>query len=140
MSNTKNLFEIIYKFISKMNEQTLEKIINGEYKLTYIKVDKLKESNDNNGKVNVVYEKIRTSKTREEDKSILIDSKLTKENLLILCKYLDVKIPKSNTKAKIIDNLVEIYVGGKIDKESIGNIKLKQSKLIHNPITSFLYK
>ena len=25
MSNTKNLFEIIYKFISKMNEQTLEK-------------------------------------------------------------------------------------------------------------------
>ena len=29
MSNTKNLFEIIYKFISKMNEQTLEKIING---------------------------------------------------------------------------------------------------------------
>lgn len=125
MSNTKNLFEIIYKFISKMNEQTLEKIINGEYKLTYIKLDKLKESNDNNVKVNVVYEKIRTSKTREDAKSILIDSKLTKDNLLILGKYLDIKIPKSNTKAKIIDKLVEIYVGGKIDKESIVNIKLK---------------
>ena len=119
MSNTKNLFEIIYKFISKMNEQTLEKIINGEYKLTYIKLDKLKESNDNNVKVNVVYEKIRTAKTREDAKSILID------NLLILGKYLDIKIPKSNTKAKIIDKLVEIYVGGKIDKESIVNIKLK---------------
>ncbi|MDU4936430.1 MAG: hypothetical protein E6X43_14090 [Peptostreptococcaceae bacterium] len=125
MSNTKNLFEIIYKFISKMNEQTLEKIINGEYKLTYIKLDKLKESNDNNVKVNVVYEKIRTAKTREDAKSILIDSKLTKDNLLILGKYLDIKIPKSNTKAKIIDKLVEIYVGGKIDKESIVNIKLK---------------
>ena len=124
MSNTKNLFEIIYKFISKMNEQTLEKIINGEYKLTYIKLDKLKESNDNNVKVNVVYEKIRTAKTREDAKSILIDSKLTKDNLLILGKYLDIKIPKSNTKAKIIDKLVEIYVGGKIDKESIVNIKL----------------
>ena len=122
MSNTKNLFEIIYKFISKMNEQTLEKIINGEYKLTYIKLDKLKESNDNNVKVNVVYEKIRTAKTREDAKSILIDSKLTKDNLLILGKYLDIK---SNTKAKIIDKLVEIYVGGKIDKESIVNIKLK---------------
>lgn len=125
MSNTKNLFEIIYKFISKMNEQTLEKIINGEYKLTYIKLDKLKESNDNNVKVNVVYEKIRTAKTREDAKSILIDSKLTKDNLMILGKYLDIKIPKSNTKAKIIDKLVEIYVGGKIDKESIVNIKLK---------------
>lgn len=125
MSNTKNLFEIIYKFISKMNEQTLEKIINGEYKLTYIKLYKLKESNDNNVKVNVVYEKIRTAKTREDAKSILIDSKLTKDNLLILGKYLDIKIPKSNTKAKIIDKLVEIYVGGKIDKESIVNIKLK---------------
>ena len=125
MSNTKNLFEIIYKFISKMNEQTLEKIINGEYKLTYIKLDKLKESNDNNVKVNVVYEKIRTAKTREDAKSILIDSKLTKDNLLILGKYLDIKIPKSNTKAKIIDKLVEMYVGGKIDKESIVNIKLK---------------
>ena len=125
MSNTKNLFEIIYKFISKMNEQTLEKIINGEYKLTYIKLDKLKESNDNNVKVNVVYEKIRTAKTREDAKSILIDAKLTKDNLLILGKYLDIKIPKSNTKAKIIDKLVEIYVGGKIDKESIVNIKLK---------------
>ena len=125
MSNTKNLFEIIYKFISKMNEQTLEKIINGEYKLTYIKLDKLKESNDNNVKVNVVYEKIRTAKTREDAKSILIDSKLTKDNLLILGKYLDIKIPKSNTKAKIIDKLVEIYEGGKIDKESIVNIKLK---------------
>ena len=125
MSNTKNLFEIIYKFISKMNEQTLEKIINGEYKLTYIKLDKLKESNDNNVKVNVVYEKIRTAKTREDAKSILIDSKLTKDNLLILGKDLDIKIPKSNTKAKIIDKLVEIYVGGKIDKESIVNIKLK---------------
>ena len=125
MSNTKNLFEIIYKFISKMNEQTLEKIINGEYKLTYIKLDKLKESNDNNVKVNVVYEKIRTAKTREDAKSILIDSKLTKDNLLILGKYLDIKTPKSNTKAKIIDKLVEIYVGGKIDKESIVNIKLK---------------
>ena len=125
MSNTKNLFEIIYKFISKMNEQTLEKIINGEYKLTYIKLDKLKESNDNNVKVNVVYEKIRTAKTREDAKSILIDSKLTKDNLLILGKYLDIKIPKSNTNAKIIDKLVEIYVRGKIDKESIVNIKLK---------------
>ena len=125
MSNTKNLFEIIYKFISQMNEQTLEKIINGEYKLTYIKLDKLKESNDNNVKVNVVYEKIRTAKTREDAKSILIDSKLTKDNLLILGKYLDIKIPKSNTKAKIIDKLVEIYVGDKIDKESIVNIKLK---------------
>lgn len=125
MSNTKNLFEIIYKFISKMNEQTLEKIINGEYKLTYIKLDKLKESNDNNVKVNVVYEKIRTSKTREDAKSILIDSKLTKDDLLILGKDLDIKIPKSNTKSKIIDKLVEIYVGGKIDKESIVNIKLK---------------
>ena len=123
-----------------MNEQTLEKIINGEYKLTYIKLDKLKESNDNNVKVNVVYEKIRTAKTREDAKSILIDSKLTKDDLLILGKDLDIKIPKSNTKAKIIDKLVEIYVGGKIDKESIENIKLKQSKLIHNPITSFLYK
>ena len=125
MSNTKNLFEIIYKFISKMNEQTLEKIINGEYKLTYIKLDKLKESNDNNVKVNVVYEKIRTAKTREDAKSILIDSKLTKDDLLILGKDLDIKIPKSNTKSKIIDKLVEIYVGGKIDKESIVNIKLK---------------
>ena len=85
-------------------------------------------------------EKIRTAETREEAKPILIDSKLTNENLLILGKYLDVKIPKSNAKAKIIDRLVEIYVGGKIDKESIENIKLKQSKLIHNPITSFLYK
>lgn len=108
-----------------MNEQTLEKIINGEYKLTYIKLDKLKESNDNNVKVNVVYEKIRTAKTREDAKSILIDSKLTKDDLLILGKDLDIKIPKSNTKAKIIDKLVEIYVGGKIDKESIVNIKLK---------------
>ena len=95
------------------------------YKLTYIKLDKLKESNDNNVKVNVVYEKIRTSKTREDAKSILIDSKLTKDDLLILGKDLDIKIPKSNTKSKIIDKLVEIYVGGKIDKESIVNIKLK---------------
>lgn len=46
-------------------------------------------------------EKIRIAETREEAKSILIDSKLTKENLLILGKYLDVKIPKSNTKAKL---------------------------------------
>ena len=125
MNNTKKLFEIIHRFISKASDETLEKIITGEYKLTYVKVEKAKECNDNNDKVRVVFERVRNAKSRDEARSILIDSKLTKDKLLILGKYLEVRIPKSNTKTKIIDKLVDISVGGKIDKESIGNVKLK---------------
>ena len=126
MEDSKKLIEIIYKFISKAKNDDLNKLISGEYKLGFTKVEvKKKEVLKDNGEIEALYKEIKKSNSREEAKDILIKSKFTKVKLIQLSEFLDVKIPKSYTKDKIIERIVDIVVGWNLDRESIGKVKLK---------------
>ena len=126
MEDSKKLIEIIYKFISKAKNDDLNKLISGEYKLAFTNVEvKKKEILKDNGEIEAIYKKIKKSNSREEAKDILVKSKLTKVKLLQLSEFLEVKIPKSYNKDKIIERIVDIVVGWNLDRESIGKVKLK---------------
>lgn len=126
MEDSKKLIEVIYKFISKSKNDDLDKLISGEYKLGFTKVEvKKKEVLKDNGEIEALYKEIKKSNSREEAKDILIKSKFTKVKLIQLSEFLDVKIPKSYTKDKIIERIVDIVVGWNLDRESIGKVKLK---------------
>ena len=48
-----------------------------------------------------------------------------KDDVINIANHYNIKILKSHTKAKIIDNIVEGVVGFKEDKEAIKNIDIK---------------
>ena len=126
MEDSKKLIEIIYKFISKAKNDDLNKLISGEYKLAFTNVEvKKKEILKDNGEIEAIYKKIKKSNSREEAKDILVKSKLTKVKLLQLSEFLEVKIPKSYNKDKIIERIVDIVIGWNLERESIGKVKLK---------------
>ena len=126
MEESKKLIEIIYKFISKAKNEDLNKLISGEYKLAFTNVDvKKKEILKDNGEIETLYNEIKKSSSREEAKDILVKSKFTKAKLLQLSEFLEVKIPKSYNKDKIIERIVDIVIGWNLERESIGKVKLK---------------
>ncbi|SCH47763.1 MULTISPECIES: hypothetical protein [unclassified Romboutsia] len=126
MEDSKKLIEIIYKFISKAKNDDLNKLISGEYKLAFTNVEvKKKEILKDNGEIEAIYKKIKKSNSREEAKDILVKSKLTKVKLLQLSEFLEVKIPKSYNKDKIIERIVDIVIGWNLERETIGKVKLK---------------
>ena len=126
MEDSKRLIEIIYKFISKAKNEDLNKLISGEYKLAFTNVEvKKKEILKDNGEIETLYKEIKKSNSREEAKDILVKSKFTKAKLLQLSEFLEVKIPKSYNKDKIIERIVDIVIGWNLERESIGKVKLK---------------
>ena len=126
MEDSKKLIEIIYKFISKAKNDDLNKLISGEYKLAFTNVEvKKKEILKDNGEIETLYKEIKKSNSREEAKDILVKSKFTKAKLLQLSEFLEVKIPKSYNKDKIIERIVDIVIGWNLERESIGKVKLK---------------
>ncbi|MGL5329586.1 MAG: hypothetical protein ACRDD7_09975 [Peptostreptococcaceae bacterium] len=137
MEDSKKLFEIIYKFVSKSSDEDLKKLLDGEHRLSIekknkqnskklIKNKKLKSTNNiDNKDIEALYEDIKKCKSREVAKSLLVESKFTNSKLIEFGKYIEVNIPKSYNKEKIIERIVEIVIGGTLDKESIDKIKLK---------------
>ena len=61
--------------------------------------------------VQATAEKIKAMTTREAVRELLADKVYKKDNLLALAKHYDISVQKSDTKAKLIDKLVEGTVG-----------------------------
>lgn len=143
MEESKKLFEIISKFISSSSENDLKKLIEGDYKLSFSNLkedkDKPKKSSKKNNKtkkvvnkvevdtkeIEDIYESIKVCSNRESAKNILLESKFTNAKLIELGKFIEVNIPKSYNKEKIIEKIIEVIIGGTLDKESISKVKLK---------------
>lgn len=142
MDNSKKLMEIIYKFVFNMKDEDLEKLLKGENELTLkeviikeekkikvekskVRKEKTKEVDLNSNDTEDAYNKIRTCENREEAKKILLDYRFTKSKLLEFGDLLKVNLPKSATKDKIADKIVDIAVGWSLDRNSISKVKLK---------------
>lgn len=139
MKNTKKFMDIMHIFISNIKDEDLEKLINGEVELTLKEIDikkdkskkieksklKNKEVDLKSDKIQDIYNKIRECSNREEAKGILVDCRFTKAKLLEFGDILKVNLPKSATKDKIIEKIVDIAVGWSLDRSSISEVKLK---------------
>ena len=119
MEKSRKIIDIVFKTISKLRDEEIESIINKEGKLVYIKKEKDIKNNEQ-----ICYELDKIS-SREEAYKILKRKTIKKDDVINIANHYNIKILKSHTKAKIIDNIVEGVVGFKEDKEAIKNIDIK---------------
>ena len=128
MEKSRKIIDIVFKTISKLRDEEIESIINKEGKLVYIKKEKdiknNEQKNEDKNILNICYELDKIS-SREEAYKILKRKTIKKDDVINIANHYNIKILKSNTKAKIIDNIVEGVVGFKEDKEAIKNIDIK---------------
>lgn len=128
MEKSRKIIDIVFKTISKLRDEEIESIINKEGKLVYIKKEKDIKNNEQKSEdkniLNICYELDKIS-SREEAYKILKRKTIKKDDVINIANYYNIKILKSHTKAKIIDNIVEGVVGFKEDKEAIKNIDIK---------------
>ena len=115
MEKSRKIIDIVFKTISKLRDEEIESIINKEGKLVYIKKEKDIKNNEQLDKIS----------SREEAYKILKRKTIKKDDVINIANHYNIKILKSHTKAKIIDNIVEGVVGFKEDKEAIKNIDIK---------------
>ena len=128
MEKSRKIIDIVFKTISKLRDEEIESIINKEGKLVYIKKEKdiknNEQKNEDKNILNICYELDKIS-SREEAYKILKRKTIKKDDVINIANNYNIKILKSHTKAKIIDNIVEGVVGFKEDKEAIKNIDIK---------------
>ena len=128
MEKSRKIIDIVFKTISKLRDEEIESIINKEGKLIYIKKEKdiknNEQKNEDKNILNICYELDKIS-SREEAYKILKRKTIKKDDVINIANHYNIKILKSHTKAKIIDNIVEGVVGFKEDKEAIKNIDIK---------------
>lgn len=112
--------------IDGLNEQQYHSLIQGKGKLIY-KDNKCKTQKGEIDKEDVkkLAEKILEFTTREEASKFLNQHK--KAKLTALANYLQIYVQKSDTKARIIEKIIESVIGAKLKTEAIKTIDLKRT-------------
>lgn len=126
MEDARKIIDLVFKTISKLSDEEIEKLINKEAKLVYTEKSKNDNKNINLGsKISNICDKLNSIKSKEEAYKLLNDKSIKKDMLIDIAKHMDIHVLKSYTKAKIIDRLIESTVELSIDRDSISNVDIK---------------
>lgn len=126
MEKSRKIIDIVFKTISKLSDEEIESIINKEGKLVYVnEVKKTTVMKNNDKDVSDVCCKLDKIYSRQEAYKLLKKNTLKKDDIISIANHYEIRVLKSYTKSKIIDNIVESIVGIKEDKEAIKNVSIK---------------
>lgn len=126
MEKSRKIIDIVFKTISKLSDKEIESIINKEGKLVYVNEVKKTMVMENNDKdVSDVCCELDKIYSRQEAYKLLRKNTLKKDDIISIANHYEIRVLKSYTKSKIIDNIVESVVGIKEDKEAIKNVNIK---------------
>ena len=122
MEKSRKIIDIVFKTIFKLSDDEIEGIINKEGKVVYVKGQKvIKKDNGKSKNVLGVCGELDNVCSREDAYKVLNKGSLNKEDIINISNYYEIKVLKSYTKARIIDNIVEI----KDEKDAIKSVDIR---------------
>lgn len=126
MEKSRKIIDIVFKTISKLSDEEIESIINKEGKLVYLnEVKKTTTTKKSDKDVLDVCCELDKICSRQDAYKLLKKNTLKKDDIISIANHYEIRVLKSYTKSKIIDNIVESVVGIKEDKEAIKNVNIK---------------
>lgn len=128
-SKVLKVMNLAIKYIGKLTEEDLDKLLSGEVSFSIVGKDKsirekgkknkrIEEVNDSNNWISEIKE-LKEFSTREEASEYIRRLKLNKEKLINLGQALGISIAKSTKKENIIAMIVEGTVGSRLKVEGI---------------------
>ncbi|MCT8139144.1 hypothetical protein H1D32_16390 [Anaerobacillus sp. CMMVII] len=112
--------QLVTKIIGSLSESQLEKLLNGEAKLVFSerevvqKVEKKQVASNH-----PVFEQLREFNNREEATKLLSQKSILKKDLIEIASTFKVHINKNDTKAKLVEKIVEATVGVALRSQAI---------------------
>ncbi|MFN7249929.1 MAG: hypothetical protein ACK4M9_03970 [Anaerobacillus sp.] len=119
--------QLIAKTIANLSDEELKKLLNGEAKLIYSeselvqKVEKKQVVSSH-----PVFEQLRELNNREAATKLLSQKSILKKDLIEIASTFKVHINKNDTKAKLIEKIVEATVGVALRSQAIKETAVKR--------------
>ena len=104
-------FKIISETIAKLSEEEVSKLISGEGKLMFCDNERFLEKAVAKTASYPIIEELKVLTNREEASNLLHAKGILKNDLIAIAAFLKVHIKKSDSKAKIIEKIIDGTVG-----------------------------
>lgn len=112
--------QLIAKTISSLSDKELEKLLNGEGKLLYSEIELVQKVEKKQPQsAHPLYKQLRELKNREEAIKLLSQKTILKKDLIDIAYTFKVHINKNDTKAKLIEKIVEATIGVTLRSQAI---------------------
>jgi hypothetical protein len=119
--------QFIAKTIANLSEEELKKLLSGEAKLIYSESKPVQKVEKKQGaSSHPVFEQLRELNNREAATNLLTQKTILKKDLMEIASTFKVHINKSDTKAKLVEKIVEATVGVALRSQAIKETAVKR--------------
>jgi hypothetical protein len=119
--------QLIAKTITNLSDEELKKIFNGEAKLIYSESKLVQEAEKRQvASSHPVLEQLRELNNREAATKLLSQKSILKKELIEIASTFKVHINKNDTKAKLVEKIVEATVGVALRSQAIKETAVKR--------------
>ena len=125
LKNSVQLSSVVFGFLATLSEEQLEALVNEKAKLKLDYGSEARSVKKPAADIEHLCAFLKTVETREKAKTHFEELRIDKSTLLEVAKHYNIPLMSKDSKAQLLDKIIEATVGSRLRSDAIFRTKLK---------------